>query len=95
MPDLKSLIEASAGQQLELIQEYINPAFARQDLNCLLPLGRLLEMEASGEIGRSAPHHYSIMGYILEPQTLLEVTTPQIVQHLKDDQADIVVLIPA
>jgi D-proline reductase (dithiol) PrdB len=94
-PSYRVLPRTATEGDVEVYHQHINPAFARQDLNCLLPLERLLEMEASGEIGRSAPHHYSIMGYILEPQTLLEVTTPQIVGHLKDDQVDIVVLVPA
>jgi hypothetical protein len=53
------------------------------------------ELEQTGEIGRSSPRHYSIMGYILEPEMLLQVTVPAIVRDLREDQADVVVLVPA
>ncbi len=72
----------------------INPAFAEEDLNCLLPLQRLLEMEASGEIGCSTPSHYSIMGYILQPEAFLTESTPAIIQHLQNEVVDVVILVP-
>jgi hypothetical protein len=36
-----------------------------------------------------------MMGYILEPETLLKVTVPAITRDLREDQADVVVLVPA
>jgi D-proline reductase (dithiol) PrdB len=94
-PSYRLIPRTATEADVEIYHQHINPAFARQDLNCLLPLQRLLEMEASGEVGRSAPRHYSIMGYVLEPQTLVEVTTPQIIQNLKEDEVDVAVLVPA
>ena len=66
----------------------------RRDLNCVLPLQRLAELEASGEIGSVAPRHYSFMGYTLDPTTLLEESTPSMVQLLQEDEVDLVVLVP-
>jgi D-proline reductase (dithiol) PrdB len=82
-------------QDVEIYHQHINPDFARQDLNCLLPIQRLNELETEGVIGKSAPHHYSYMGYILQPQTLLEESVPQIVRSMRDERVDIVVLVPA
>ena len=31
---------------------HINPSFAEQDLNCVMPIERLNELEALGKIGR-------------------------------------------
>jgi D-proline reductase (dithiol) PrdB len=64
-------------------------------LNCLFPLQRLQEMENSGRIGRMSERHYSIMGYILNPERLLWETVPALIRNLKEDMADVVVLVPA
>ena len=52
-------------------------------------------METSGRIGRMSPRHYSIMGYILDPERLLCDTVPALIRDLKEDLADVVVLVPA
>ena len=52
-------------------------------------------MEASGRIGRMSERHYSIMGYILKPERLLRETVPALIRNLKEDMADVVVLVPA
>ncbi len=73
---------------------HIDTRFALQDLNCIFPLQRLLELEAEHIVGRSAPHHYSFMGYTLQPRTLLEESTPAIIQRLQEDHVDLVLLVP-
>ena len=73
---------------------HIHPRVAEQDLNTLLPLQRLSEFEERGEIGRAADQHYSFMGYILDPQVLLAQSVPAMVQHMKNEGVDVVVLVP-
>jgi D-proline reductase (dithiol) PrdB len=73
---------------------HINPAYALQDLNSMLPLGRLLELERLGEIGHVAPRHYSIMGYLLNPEQMLRESVPAIIESLRQDQVDAVLLVP-
>ena len=51
-------------------------------------------MAKSGEIGQSAPSHYSIMGYLLDETELLQETAPAIVDRLLDEEVDIVLLVP-
>jgi len=94
-PSYRILPDTATENDVRLYHLHIDPRFAEQDLNCLFPLGRLKELEQSGEIGRSSPRHYSMMGYILEPETLLKVTVPAITRDLREDQADVVVLVPA
>lgn len=74
---------------------HVNPRNAEQDMNCLIPIERLNEMAALGEIGRAAERHYSIMGYILEPTELLEHTVPAIVRGLREDKVDLAALVPS
>ncbi len=73
---------------------HMDNRFAEQDLNCIFPLRRLLELERDGVIGRSAPSHYSYMGYILQPETLLERSTPAMIEQMRAEQVDVVLLAP-
>ncbi len=93
-PSYRILPRTATAEDIALYHLHIHPRVVEQDLNTLLPLQRLLELEESGEIGRSAAHHYSFMGYILEPQVLLEESTLAMIQHMKQDGVNAVVLIP-
>ena len=73
---------------------HINPSFSEQDINCVMPIERLNELEALGEIGRSAPSHYSYMGYTLRPEALLQHAVPGIIQQLRAERVDAVALVP-
>ena len=93
-PSFRVLPNTATQDDVEIYHLHINPEFGRRDLNCILPLQRLAELEESGEIGDSAPRHYSFMGYTLDPTDLLEKTTPEMVRLLKEDQVDLVLLVP-
>ena len=73
---------------------HINPAFAEQDLNTVIPVERLNELAARGEIGGSAPSHYSYVGYTMRPERLLRESVPSIVRQLREEHVDAVVLVP-
>jgi len=94
-PSYRVLPKSATKEDVRLYHMHIDPSYAEQDLDCLLPLQRLQEMEASGRIGRTSPRHYSIMGYILNPERLLRETVPALIRDLKEDLADVVVLVPA
>ena len=81
--------------EVELYHLHINPAYARQDLDVLFPLKALKTLAETGEIGSAASQHYSIMGYILDPEQQLKETVPAIIADLKQDQVDVVLLAPA
>ena len=82
------------GEDVEFYQLHIDASFAREDLNCLLPLDLLAGLEEAEEIGRSAAHHYSYMGYTIDPTCLIEETTPKIIDGLRNDEVDLVLLVP-
>jgi D-proline reductase (dithiol) PrdB len=94
-PSYRRLPNAATEQDVRLYHLHVDSSYAEQDLNCLFPLQRLKELEQSGEIGRSAPHHFSMMGYILEPEVLLRETIPAIIRDLKEDRVDVLILVPA
>ena len=93
-PSYRVIPRGTTAEDIRIFHLHINPAFVEQDINCLLPLQRLSELEARGEIGHCAESHYSYMGYILQPKTLLEETVPAIVEHLRQEHVNVVMLIP-
>lgn len=94
-PTYRVIPKTTSAEDIKLYHLHVDPTFVEQDINCLLPLQRLAELEAAGEIGRVAESHYSFMGYNLQPEQLLEESTPVITRSLQDEEVDVVVLIPA
>jgi D-proline reductase (dithiol) PrdB len=94
-PSYRVLPVTATEADVRLYHMHIDPRPARQDLNCLFPLQRLRQLESLGEIGCAAENNFSIMGYILQPETQLNETVPAIVRDLRAEQADVVVLAPA
>ena len=52
------------------------------------------ELETEGFVGSSAPSHYSFMGYILKEKELLETSTPAMIEQMKREEVDAVLLVP-
>jgi D-proline reductase (dithiol) PrdB len=93
-PSYRILGRATATGDVRVYHLHINTSFAQRDLNCVMPLERLRQLEAQGEIAQSAPSHYSYMGYTLRPDTLLRRTVPSIISQLRQEQVDAVLLVP-
>ena len=74
---------------------HVNSADVLADRNVALPVDVLDELVRDGRVGAAAPRHVSVMGY---QQAGLDVwrseTAPQIVELLRDDRVDGVVLAP-
>ncbi len=94
-PSYRVIPNTATEADVRLYHMHIDPRPAAQDLNCLFPLARLMEMEQRGEIGSSAEQHFSMMGYILQPEQLLRETVPAMIRDLRAEHADVVVLVPA
>jgi len=94
-PTYRVIPHTATARDIRVYPLHIDPAHAERDLNCLLPLERLADLADAGAVGRSAPSHYSFMGYILDPTELLEQSIPAIVRRLRDEAVDAVVLVPA
>jgi D-proline reductase (dithiol) PrdB len=94
-PSHRIIPKAASAKDIEVYHLHFNPAFARRDINCLLPIQRLNELEEMGEVGQAAESHYSIMGYLPKPEEMLEKSVPAIIQRLKDEHVGVVVLVPS
>jgi hypothetical protein len=58
-PSYRVLPRATATGDVRVYHLHINTSFAQQDLNCVILIERFNQLEALGEIARSAPSHYS------------------------------------
>jgi D-proline reductase (dithiol) PrdB len=94
-PSYRLIPRGTRTEDIRVYHQHIDPSFAEQDLNCLLPIHRLEDMARAGVVGRAAQSHYSFMGYILEPQELLEKSVPEIISCLHEEEVDVVLLVPA
>jgi D-proline reductase (dithiol) PrdB len=64
------------------------------DRNMGLPLDRLHELLADGDIGEVAPRHISLMGSITAPGRLRRHTLPVVADVLVDDGVDVALMVP-
>lgn len=94
-PSYRVIPRTAKTEDIRVYHQHIDPGLAEEDVNCLLPIERLNELVDMGRVGRSAPSHYSFMGYILDPQELLEKSIPAIAENLRAEEVDVVALAPA
>lgn len=93
-PSYRVIPQTVTEKEVEIYHLHVDVSFGREDLDCVFPLRRLAELEASGEIGRVALRHYSFMGYTIDPSELLEKSVPAMIEHLAEDQVDLALLVP-
>jgi D-proline reductase (dithiol) PrdB len=94
-PTFRRIPRETRVSDVNLHHLHIERRFAREDLDVVLPLRRLDELVAAGKAGASAPTHYSLMGYILDPTELVQETAPGLVAALRAEGVEAVVLVPA
>jgi D-proline reductase (dithiol) PrdB len=93
-PTWRAIPRDATERDLRFDHLHVDNSHVERDLDCALPLRRLRELEAAGEVGRSVPTHYSFMGYILDPRRLLEESTPQMIERMRAEQVDVALLVP-
>ena len=82
----------------QIVQSHSSIGFDRtafmRDVNISLPIDRLRELEAQGQIGGVASELYSFMGAARTPRTMERETGPEVARRLLADGVDIVLLTP-
>jgi len=93
-PSFRVVSRGATEDDVEIYHLHIDPSFGKQDLNCVLPIRRLEELEEAGEIGEVSQKHFSYMGYTIDPTELLEDTAPKMTRVLREEEVDLVLLVP-
>jgi D-proline reductase (dithiol) PrdB len=93
-PSFREIPLGTTEKEIRIYHLHIDPRIGESDLDVVLPMRRLAELAVEGVIGRPAPTHYSIMGYILDPRELVGTTAPAIAARMRAERVDAVVLVP-
>jgi len=94
-PSFRAIPAGADLTRLHITHTHYDTRDARRDPNILLPLDRLRELVREGALGSLAPTHYSLMGYIPQIEALVEETAPAMVEGLRREEVDFVLLTPA
>ena len=94
-PSFRAIPLGTTEKDVRLYHLHIDPRFGEADLDVVLPMRRLAEIAGEGVVGRPAPTHYSVMGYILKPKELVETTAPAIAERMHAEHVDAAALVPA
>lgn len=94
-PTFRTIPLGTSEKDIRLYHLHIDPRFGEEDLDVVLPMRRLTELAGEAFVGRAAPTHYSMMGYILDARELLETTAPAIADRMHAERVDAAALVPA
>lgn len=94
-PSWRRIPAHAVADDVDVAHLHIKTDYMRSDLNVALPLDRLRELVAEGEVGAMAESHYSVMGYQGEnPSRIAEESGEQIVASLRAEGVDLLLLAP-
>jgi len=93
-PSWRRIPATATAADVEVNHLHVDTSYAKQDLNVVLPLQRLTELVAAGEVGSIAPTHYSVMGYQLDATTQLTESAPAIAASMRAEHVTGAVLAP-
>jgi D-proline reductase (dithiol) PrdB len=82
----------SAVSDLRFTHDHYDHTDADRDPNCIFPLQRLRELQASGTIGSVAPIHASASGFMPDPRPFLENAVLDVIERFRKARVDVVLL---
>ncbi len=94
-PSWRRLPADATAERIVANHLHIDTGYIERDLDVALPVARLAELAAAGEVGSVAPSHYSVMGYQGNDTTALEQeSAPAIAEAMKSEEVDLALLAP-
>ena len=96
-PSFRTIDGMTIVNDFRITHDYYDHSDAEKDLNIIFPLERLNELQREGVIGELAKKHYSFMGHIdgRHITALISHFAKQVVEKLRQDAVDVVLLTPA
>ena len=94
-PSWRKVRSDATSNDIDVNHLHIDTSYIKSDINVALPLQPLADLAAAGIVGSVAPNHYSIMGFQGEDSSTLEnVSGPEIVRSMRDEEVDLAILAP-
>lgn len=93
-PSWRRIPAMATAADIEINHLHIDTSYIRSDINVALPLERLAELAAAGEIGSVALTHYSVMGFQLDTTVQLAESAPAIAASMLAEGVGGAVLAP-
>jgi D-proline reductase (dithiol) PrdB len=94
-PSWRKIRSDATPATIEANHLHIDTGYIERDLDVALPLGRLRELVAAGEVGAVADSHYSIMGFQGNDRSVLEnESAPAIAAAMRSEEVDLALLAP-
>jgi D-proline reductase (dithiol) PrdB len=93
-PSWRRIPATATAADVEVNHLHIDTGYIKRDLNVALPLARLAELAAAGEIGSVAPSHYSVMGFQLDGTAQVRDSAPAIAAAMKEEGVTAAILAP-
>ncbi len=95
-PTWRAIPSDVAQEDIDAAHLHINTEHVKRDLGVALPLRALAALQADGVIGKLAAENYSVMGYQRNGCEDWRATTgPEIVNRLRHEAVDAIILAPA
>ena len=96
-PSFREIDKATICEDYLITHDYYDHSDAEKDLNIVFPVDRLRELQEEGIIGELASRHYSFMGHIdgHHIATLVNQSAREIIEKLRQQAVDVVLLTPA
>jgi D-proline reductase (dithiol) PrdB len=79
-------------KDLAVAHAHYDPGEADEDINCVFPMIRLVELEVEGFIGECANAHFSLMGFVPEVTMIAATVHKEIVPRLRAQCVDAAVI---
>jgi D-proline reductase (dithiol) PrdB len=92
-PSFREIPRTAQPADYGIAHAHYDHSLAKQDINVIFPLERLIELEREKVIGRVADIHYSF-SYVNDIVTLLTESVPQVLRKLKEAAVDLLLLVP-
>jgi len=94
-PSFREIPFGTTERDVRLYHLHIDPRFGEADLDVVLPMRRLADLADQRVVGKAAQRHYSLMGFILDPDVLVGQTAPAVADGMHADGVDAAALVPA
>jgi len=96
-PSHRVLPADASPADLAITHDSYDKRAALRDINVVYPLERLRELVAAGRLGGLTERHVGLMGHVEDPLLpgLTGTTAPEVARLMRDQRADIVLLVPA